>query len=365
VVTVPEGFTVHPKMAKVLDDRTELWTEGQMNWAMTEAAALGSLALEGRTVRLAGEDTRRGTFSHRHAVLVDYETEEEWVALENLSPEQGPVYLVDSLLSEFAAMGFEYGYSVVATDGLVAWEAQFGDFVNGAQVVIDQFLAAGEDKWDQSSSLVLLLPHGFEGQGPEHSSARIERFLQNSAEDNMRIVVPSTPSQYFHALRRQPTDPVRKPLIMFTPKSLLRTRASFSPVVDITAGGFRYVIEDETRTSGANSVLLCTGKVYYDLARHRDDQKDSDHALVRIEQLYPFPADEVRMILEAHPGAEIVWVQEEPENMGAWNFIFHTLARTLGITASVVARRPSASPATGSFSVHAEQQKDIVRRAFS
>jgi 2-oxoglutarate dehydrogenase E1 component len=364
IVTVPDGFTVHPKMAKALDDRTNLWSEGRMNWAMAEAAALGSLALEGRTVRLAGEDTRRGTFSHRHAVLVDYETEDEWVALENLSEEQGPVYLVDSFLSEFAAMGFEYGYSVVATDGLVAWEAQFGDFVNGAQVVIDQFLAAGEDKWGQSSSLVLLLPHGFEGQGPEHSSARIERFLQNAAEDNMRIVVPSTPSQYFHALRRQPTDPLRKPLIMFTPKSLLRTRASFSPVVDITTGGFRHVIEDEARTSGAKRVLLCTGKVYYDLARHRDDRNDTDHALVRIEQLYPFPDDDTRMILEAHPGAEIVWVQEEPENMGAWTFALHTLARTLGITASVVARRPSASPATGSFSVHAEQQKDIVRRAF-
>ncbi len=362
---VPEEFTVHPKLVRVLDDRRDLYAGGSTDWAAAEALAIGSLLLEGHPVRFAGEDTQRGTFSHRHAVLVDNVTEQEWMPLAGLADDQAPVYFVDSLLSEFAAMGFEYGYSIGDPDALVAWEAQFGDFVNGAQVVLDQFVIAGEDKWNQTSGLVLLLPHGFEGQGPEHSSARIERFLQNAAEHNMRIVVPTTPAQYFHALRRQIHTAVRKPLVMFTPKSLLRTRASFSGVDLLTDGKFRKVIGDDEVTANARRVLLCTGKVYYDLAKHREDISAGDVAIVRVEQLYPLAEDALAEELAPHEGAELFWVQEEPENMGAWRYMYWRLHHRLGWEVREVTRARSASPATGSFKVHTQEQHELVAKAFT
>ncbi len=362
---VPEGFTVHPKLVRVLDERRDLYTGGETDWAAAEALAIGSLLLEGHPVRFAGEDTQRGTFSHRHAVLVDNVTERDWMPLAELADDQAPVYFVDSLLSEFAALGFEYGYSIGDPDALVAWEAQFGDFVNGAQVVIDQFVIAGEDKWNQESGLVMLLPHGFEGQGPEHSSARIERFLQNAAEHNMRIVVPTTPAQYFHALRRQIHTAVRKPLIVFTPKSLLRTRASYSSVEQLTDGKFRKIIADDEVTANARRVLLCTGKVYYDLLKHREDITAGDVAIVRVEQLYPLAEDDLAAILKPHTGAELVWVQEEPENMGAWRYIYWRLHFRLGLEVTLVSRKRSASPATGSYKVHAQEQQELVAKAFT
>jgi 2-oxoglutarate dehydrogenase E1 component len=362
LATVPDGFTIHPKIKKVLDDRHELFTEGLVDWALAEALAFGSLAEDGHGVRLAGEDSRRGTFSHRHAVLVDHETEREWCPLERLQ-NGAEIAIVDSMLSEFAAMGFEYGYSVIATDSLVLWEAQFGDFVNGAQVVIDQFVSAGFDKWRQRSGLVLLLPHGFEGQGPEHSSARIERFLNLSAEDNWRVINPTTPGQYFHALRRQVLHPDRKPLIVFTPKSLLRTRTSFTEVSDLANGSFEPVISDIDHRD-ARRVVMCSGKVYYDLEEYREKQGIEDVAIARIEELYPFPVQEVERLLDRHPGAEVMWVQEEPANMGAWRHAYFWLTRRLGAKPSLSSRENSASPATGSYAVHTEEQQELVEVAF-
>ncbi len=360
LAAIPDGFTVHPRLAKVLADRSELFASGWVDWALGEALAFASLAEDGIRVRLAGEDSRRGTFSHRHAVLVDHRTEEEHSPIETLETADAQVQLVDSLLSEFAAMGFEYGYSVVAPDALVMWEAQFGDFVNGAQVIIDQFLSAGEDKWGQPSSLVLLLPHGFEGQGPEHSSARIERFLQLSAEDNWRVVVPSTPGQYFHALRRQVLDPVRKPLVMFTPKSLLRTRASYSPAPELSSGGFHAVLPDPAPAAQIHRAVLCSGKLYYDLLRARPE--GSDVALIRVEQLYPFPVEEIAAVLP--DDSEVVWAQEEPANMGAAAFVEHHLTAA-GRPPTVISREESASPATGSAAVHAEEQAELIRQVYA
>ncbi|NNC75167.1 MAG: multifunctional oxoglutarate decarboxylase/oxoglutarate dehydrogenase thiamine pyrophosphate-binding subunit/dihydrolipoyllysine-residue succinyltransferase subunit, partial [Acidimicrobiia bacterium] len=361
---LPDGFVVHPKLAKTLDARHDQFEEGIVDWGLAEALAFGSLVLDGHPVRLAGEDSQRGTFSHRHAVLVDSQTEEEWTPLRNLSPDQAKIRVVDSLLSEFAAMGFEYGYSVEAPDTLVLWEAQFGDFVNGAQVVIDQFITSGEDKWSQHSSLVLLLPHGFEGQGPEHSSARMERFLTNAAEDNIRVAVPASTAQYFHLLRTQAMHPARKPLIVMTPKSLLRTRDSFSPRSELSENTYRTVIADPTVTSGARRVLLCAGKIYHELVRHRDQHDISDVAIVRIEQLYPFPAKDLDEILGAYGDAELCWVQEEPANMGAWRFISrYNFVETSRSTRGIY-RRESASPATGNSKAHSREQSELIERAF-
>ncbi|MDX1612008.1 MAG: multifunctional oxoglutarate decarboxylase/oxoglutarate dehydrogenase thiamine pyrophosphate-binding subunit/dihydrolipoyllysine-residue succinyltransferase subunit, partial [Candidatus Thermoplasmatota archaeon] len=362
LATFPEGFTVHPKVKRVLDERHELFTDGMVDWALAEALAFGALAEEGHGVRLAGEDSRRGTFSHRHAVLVDHATEQEWCPLERLEND-AEIAIVDSMLSEFAAMGFEYGYSVIAENSLVLWEAQFGDFVNGAQVVIDQFLSAGYDKWRQRSGLVLLLPHGFEGQGPEHSSARIERFLNLSAEQNWRVINPTTPAQYFHALRRQVKHPDRKPLIVFTPKSLLRTRSSFSEVEHLAKGSFEPLISDIDHRD-AGRVVLCSGKVFYDLDAHREKHGVDDVAVARVEELYPFPVQEVERLLDRHPGSEVMWVQEEPANMGAWRHAYFYLTRRLGVTPSLSARDNSASPATGSYALHTEEQQELVEAAF-
>ncbi len=363
--TLPEGFTVHPKLEKTLRDRHGLYHEGRVDWALGEALALGSLSLEGVPVRLAGEDSQRGTFSHRHAVLVDYETEEEYTPLQSLNPDQAPLRLHDSLLSEFAAMGFEYGYTIGAPDALVMWEAQFGDFVNGAQVVIDQFITTGLDKWDQASNLVLLLPHGFEGQGPEHSSARLERFLTNAAERNLRVAVPSTPAQYFHLLRAQAHHPARRPLVVMTPKSLLRTRASFSPLERLHDTGLQPVIGDDVVTDNARRVVLCTGKVYYDLVAHRDAEGIDDVAVVRVEMLYPFPAEDLNRVLAPYGDSELVWVQEEPANMGAWRFMSRVLFVEAARSSRGIYRPESASPATGNPRTHVREQRELVERAFA
>ncbi len=365
VNTPPAGFVVHPKLERVLEGRRTLFAEGRADWAMAEYLALGSLADEGYWVRWAGEDTRRGTFSHRHAALVDYETGAEWLPLQERTAESARVRFVDSLLSEFAAVGFEYGYSIENDQALVVWEAQFGDFANGAQVVLDQFISAGEDKWGVRSGLVLLLPHGFEGQGPEHSSARLERYLQLAAEDNIRVVVPSTASQYFHLLRRQLHGRPTKPLIVMSPKSLLRTAPSFGELSDLTDGRFQKVIPDQNAPDPENvkRVVLCSGKVFYDVERQREDLA-TEVALLRIEELYPFPADEILAAVAPYGGVdEVTWLQEEPENMGAWPYMRNRLQGALDRPVSVIARSESASPATGSNKLHLAEQQDLVNRA--
>ncbi len=363
--TFPEGFTSHPKLKKLIGDRQRLYSEGFADWAMGEALAWGSLALEGVPVRLAGEDSQRGTFSHRHAVLVDYLTEEEFTPLCDLSPDQAPLRIYDSLLSEFAALGFEYGYSVAAPDTLVMWEAQFGDFVNGAQVIIDQFLASGYDKWKQNSAVTLLLPHGFEGQGPEHSSARLERFLTAAAEDNIRVAVPSTPAQLFHLYRTQALHPIKRPLVIVTPKSLLRTRQTFSPLAEITGGSLQAVITDAVVPGSARRVLMCAGKIYYDLEGHRTANAIDDVAIVRVEVLYPFPADAINRALAAYGDSELVWVQEEPANMGAWRYMSRNLFSEAGRSSRGIYRRESASPATGNPQTHAREQQLLMETAFA
>jgi 2-oxoglutarate decarboxylase len=367
--TPPPGFTVHPKLARTLKARNDLYRDGQVDWAMAEALAFGSLLVEGTDVRVTGQDTRRGTFSQRHQVVVDYETGAEWLPLAGLSSEGGgKLWLYDSLLSEYAALGFEYGYSVVHTDALVAWEAQFGDFANGAQIVIDQFITAGHGKWGQASGLILLLPHGYEGQGPEHSSARLERFLTLCAGDNLQVVNATTAAQYFHLLRRQVRRSLRRPLVVLTPKSLLRARHARSPVESLTTGRFKEVLDDPGVTDPASvrRVILASGKVAYDAIAHRDEHA-LPAAVVRVEQLYPWPEMLVLDTLSHYPAArEVVWLQEEPENMGAWNFVHRRLHRLLrdDYTLRHVSRPESASPATGSHTVHQQELVDLLTGAF-
>jgi len=366
--TVPEGFTVHPKLARQFEARTEMFRGGEVDWALAEAMAFGSLLQEGHSVRLTGQDSRRGTFSQRHSTLVDYHSGEETVPLGALADDGAELWIYDSLLSEYAALGFEYGYSVASKDVLTCWEAQFGDFVNGAQIIIDQFLVAAEDKWGQTSGLVLLLPHGFEGQGPEHSSARIERFLILAAEDNIQVANASTSAQYFHLLRRQMHRDVRKPLVVFTPKSLLRARRARSPIDALTSGSFAEVIDDpDIDDPGAiRRVVLCSGKVAHDAVAARDE-RGAAAAVVRIEQIYPWPAAAVAEALERYPSArEIVWLQEEPENMGPWNFVKGRLYEVHGDTHAIrrASRRESGSPATGSAAIHAQEHDELLERAF-
>jgi 2-oxoglutarate dehydrogenase E1 component len=372
VRTVPEGFVLHPKLARQFEQRDKVVAEGEIDWALGEALAIGSLLVEGTDVRLTGQDTRRGTFSQRHAVLVDHDTGAEYVPLAGL--EGGRFTVRDSLLSEYASLGFEYGYSVEAPDDLVAWEAQFGDFWNGAEIIVDNFLVSAEDKWAQKSGLVLLLPHGYEGQGPEHSSARIERFLTLCARGNMRVTEPTTAAQYFHLLRAQVRGAERRPLIVFTPKSLLRARDARSPVEAFTAGSFAEVLDDPASVDGSldvasvERVVLCAGKVAYDAIGRRNELGEVGRsvAVVRIEQLYPWPASAVADVLGRYAAArEVVWLQEEPENMGAWNFVHSRLHRILRDTHTLlhVSRAESASPATGSVAVHRLEQEDLLRRA--
>jgi 2-oxoglutarate dehydrogenase E1 component len=361
----PEGFALHPKLERQVEARRKEYEEGHVDWAAAEALAFGSLLLEGTPVRVAGQDTRRGTFSQRHAALVDQQTEREHVPLTGIAPDQAPFRIYDSLLSEYAALGFEYGYSLGDPSALVCWEAQFGDFVNGAQIVIDQYIAAAEDKWSQRSSLVLLLPHGFEGQGPEHSSGRIERFLILCAEDNLRVTYPTTAAQYFHALRRQVASPLRVPMICFTPKRYLRAPQSRSTVAELVEGRFHPVLDDAAPPDDVARVLLCTGKVAHELRAERDARK-ARAAVVRLEEIHPFPAEDLSNVLARYPAkAELVWVQEEPENMGAWGFVRGEMVDKMRRPVRVAARERSASPATGSASVHDVEQRQLLDRSFA
>jgi 2-oxoglutarate dehydrogenase E1 component len=367
ITTPPEDFTTHPKLLRQLERRRNLLDQDAVDWAMGEAFALGSLLTEGTCVRLTGQDTRRGTFSQRHSILVDHETGEEYCPLSHLADDQAPFMVYDSPLSEYAAMGFEYGYSVERKDALVCWEAQFGDFVNGAQIIIDQFLVAAEDKWRQSSGLVLLLPHGYEGQGPEHSSARLERFLVLAAEDNIQVAQPTNAAQYFHLLRRQMRRDVRKPLIVLTPKGLLRAKAATSPAKAFTSGRFHEILLDEDAPEDVRRVILCTGKVAYELMERRR-KEEAPAAVVRVEQLYPLPGAALMDAIRSHAGAEeVFWVQEEPANMGAWPFMhgkLHTLLRD-GYRLKHVARPESASPATGSATMHEREQERLLDEALA
>jgi 2-oxoglutarate dehydrogenase E1 component len=366
LVNYPEGFHVHPKVKKLLEQRVEM-AHGQraIDFGMAEALAFGSLLLQGVPVRLSGQDSRRGTFNQRHAALIDTESEEEYVPLEHMAPDQGWCEIYNSPLSEAAILGFEYGFSRDFPEALVLWEAQFGDFANGAQIIIDQFIAASEDKWGLLSGVVMLLPHGYEGQGPEHSSARIERFLQLAARDNMQICQPSNAAQYFHLLRRQALRAWRKPLIVFTPKSMLRNPAASSPLAEFSSGRFQTVIPDRGDGS-ASRVLLCTGKIGHELEAERKRRQQDSPAIVFVEQFYPFPEAELAAEMDRHAGArEFVWVQEEPGNMGAHEFIIpqlEPLARGRAVLS--VNRSASASPSTGSAKAHEMEQKTLLTLAF-
>ena len=366
---LPEDFHLHRKLQRLIEGRTEMARgERPVDWGGAEMLALGSLLLEGTPVRLAGQDSERGTFSHRHAVLHDTQTGKRYVPLANLAEGQAPLVIVNTLLSELAVLGFEYGYSSADPHTLVIWEAQFGDFVNGAQPVIDQFLSSAESKWQRMSGLVLLLPHGYEGQGPEHSSARLERFLQLCAENNLQVINPTHPAQYFHALRRQMRRNFRKPLVCLTPKSLLREERSASPLAEFTSGGFHVVLDDPAveRPESVRRVLLCSGRVFYPLAAARDERNQREVAIVRVEQLYPFPRPEIEAALARYRNAaEVCWVQEEPRNMGAWSFIEPRLRELLpaGSKLSYVGRDEAASPAVGSFRLHQVEEDTFVRQS--
>jgi 2-oxoglutarate dehydrogenase E1 component len=385
VRSVPDGFMIHPKLERQFVQRDELVASGEVDWALAEALAIGSLMYEGVNVRLTGQDTRRGTFSHRHDVLVDYGNGEEYVPLAHIRDglrrigagalvpqgEMGNFTVRDSLLSEYAALGFEYGYSVEAPEALVAWEAQFGDFANGAQIIIDNFMVAAETKWGQYASLVMLLPHGYEGQGPEHSSSRYERFLSLSARSNIRVTVPTTSAQYFHLLRSQARLVPKRPLVVVTPKSLLRAHVSRSTFGELEAGSFQHVIDDASVEDPAlvERIVLCSGKIAHEAVQHRSELDPAEAArvaVVRVEQLYPWPVQLLTGIFERYAKAtEVVWLQEEPENMGAWFFVHARLHACLPerLRLRHVSRTESASPAIGSAALHQLEQADLLRRA--
>jgi 2-oxoglutarate dehydrogenase E1 component len=363
----PEGFHAHPKVKRLIEQRARVAAgERPVDFGMAEALAFGSLLRQGVPVRLSGQDSRRGTFDHRHAVWFDTETEDEHIPLEHVSSRQATFDVFNTILSEAAALGFEYGFSRDYPEALVIWEAQFGDFVNNAQAIVDQFIAAGEDKWGLLAGVVMLLPHGYEGQGPEHSSARVERFLQLAAEDNMQIVQPTTSAQYFHLLRRQALRTWRKPLVVFTPKSLLRSSLAASPLEDFSRGVFQPVIPD-AEVSGGERLLLATGKIIHELRQERRNREAANTAIVALEQLYPFPESEVRRELDRHGSArEIVWVQEEPANMGAQSFVRPRLRRLArGRPIRSIRRTASASPATGSAKAHRMEQRTLLQLTFA
>ena len=365
---LPDGFTPHKRVKQVLDRRAKMSTDGDVDWAFGELLAIGALLNQGVSVRMAGQDTRRGTFVQRHSVVVDQKSEREYTPLTRLAKDSARLWIYDSLLSEYAAMGFEYGYSVENPDALVAWEAQFGDFGNGAQSIVDEFISSGEAKWGQRSGVVLLLPHGHEGAGPDHTSGRMERYLQLCAEDNLRVANCTTPANYFHLLRRQALSPKKKPLVVFTPKSLLRNRHCVSPLEDFTTGGFRPVLTDPAVDSGAvkvgdvRRVLLCSGKIYYDLVDARDKHGITDTAVIRIEQLYPLPVDEIKAALAPFTNAvEHAWVQEEPANQGAWSHIALNLLEHLdGVSLRRLSRPAAAAPSVGSNKIHAMEQQALI-----
>ena len=367
--SVPEGFVLHPKLARQFEARDAMMAEGMVDWGLAEAMAFGTLLDEGTSIRLAGQDSRRGTFSHRHSTLVCHQSGQEHCPLAGLARDGAQLWVYDSLLSEYAALGFEYGYSVGDTNALVLWEAQFGDFVNGAQIIIDQFVMSAEDKWSQHSGLVMLLPHGFEGQGPEHSSGRIERFLQSTAENNVRVANLSTAAQYFHLLRDQAKRTPPRPLVLFTPKSLLRHRSARSPVADLTDGGFSPVLADPTGPDPgqATSVVLTSGKVSHEAIAERD-KAGTPAAVLRVEQLYPWPADALAEAVARYPKAQkIVWLQEEPQNMGPWNYAKGHLHDAFADRCAIIraSRDESASPASGSAAVHVHEQSQLVAQTFA
>src|SRR5215218_6061088 len=369
LLAVPDGFTVHPKLAKQLDRRRPRLDEGGIDWAQAEALAYASLLVDGIPVRLTGQDTERGTFSHRHLVLHDAETGEQYTPIQCLDGATAAFEVHNSPLSELAALAFEYGYSVAAGEALVLWEAQYGDFVNGAQVTIDQFIVSGLSKWKQTSRLTLLLPHGYEGNGPEHSSARLERFLSLSAQENIRVVNCTTAAQYFHVLRRQALDPKARPLIVMTPKGLLRLREAASTLAELTEGGFQPVIDDPGRPEKdvVRRLAFCSGKLYYDIVGHEDRERAREVAVARIEQLYPFPLEAARRVVEAYPNLEeVVWSQEEPQNMGAWRTIRHRLEEVAGRCNVRYLGRPwRASPSEGYPTAHLVEQDRIVRETLN
>ncbi|MGE0416621.1 MAG: 2-oxoglutarate dehydrogenase E1 component, partial [Acetobacteraceae bacterium] len=373
---IPAGFEVNSKIARQLDaKKTAIDTGEGIDWATGEALAFGTLLLEGARVRLSGEDCQRGTFSHRHAVLIDQTSQHEYVPLNNIDGNQAKIEIYNSLLSEAGVLGFEYGYSLADPRTLVLWEAQFGDFANGAQVIIDQFIASGETKWLRMSGLVMLLPHGYEGQGPEHSSARIERYLQMCAERNMWVCNLTTPANYFHALRRQQHRNFRKPLVIFTPKSLLRHKLAVSKLADMAEGTrFQYIIPEIDPIAPPEKVkrvVLCSGKVYYDLLQERRAKAIEDVAILRMEQFFPFPENTLGRVLAPYVNAEVVWCQEEPENMGGWLFVDRRIEKVLtrldnkAKRPSYVGREEAASPATGLASSHSAQQAALVARALT
>ncbi len=371
LLQVPEGFTIHPKLATQLERRREtIGDEGGIDWAQAEGLAFGSLLVGGIPVRLTGQDTERGTFSHRHLVLHDYETGDTYAPIEHLPNAAAPLQVYNSPLSEMAALGFEYGYSVACPRALILWEAQFGDFINSAQVIVDQFIVSGLSKWQQSSRLVLLLPHGYEGNGPEHSSARLERFMQLAAQENVRIVNCSTAGQYFHVIRRQALHPKARPLVLLTPKGLLRLKESTSRLNDLAKGSFRPVLDDPTLDEEgrrrAGRLILCSGKVYYDIAGHEVRKEAEGVAIARLEQLYPFPVAAYDELLSRYPNiTELVWTQEEPQNMGAWRAIRHRLEEGLpgDVDLRYVGRPWRASPSEGYPTAHLLEQDRIVREA--
>jgi 2-oxoglutarate dehydrogenase E1 component len=366
LTTVPETFRLNPKIKRLLDARAQAHKDGgPVDWGFGEALAFGSLLVEGTPVRLSGQDCERGTFSHRHAVLVDAETGEKYTPLKNLDSKQARFCVYNSLLSEAAVLGFDYGYAMDYPDMLCLWEAQFGDFANGAQVVIDQFIVSGESKWQRTCGIVLLLPHGYEGQGPEHSSARLERFLQASAEEDIQVVNVTTPAQYFHLLRRQVRRDFRKPLIVMSPKSLLRHPVAVSRIPEFTSGGFQEILEEAAPPSNPTRLILCSGKVYYDLCDHRDKNGIKDAAIVRVEQLYPLHTKRLAEIAAKYPGIRLIWCQEESQNMGAWSWIYSQIANVFEKIPLYAGRDASASPAVGSLALHKRELAGLLDDAFT
>ena len=369
-VAVPEGFNVHPKLLPQLQKRVEMLNDGTIDWSMGELLAFGSLLKAGHPIRVAGQDSRRGTFSNRHAVVIDKENGQEWTPLRSLITDENQFFVVDSLLSEYAAMGFEYGYSVIRPEALVMWEGQFGDFANGAQTIIDEFVSSALQKWGERSSVVLLLPHGYEGQGPDHSSARIERFLQLCAEQNMTVAQPSSPASYFHLLRWHMANPTRRPMVVFTPKSMLRLKAAASSLGDFTSGTFHPVIADE-KVQNATRLIFCSGKIYHDLVAERDRLGEHTTAIARVELLYPLPIDQMQAVAAAHPNANLLWVQDEPANQGPWSYIALRTSEAHGghgfgsRTLRRISRRATASPATGNHHLHEEEAKALMYEAFT
>jgi 2-oxoglutarate dehydrogenase E1 component len=367
ITSVPPGFTLHPRVAQLMTGRQRMIAgEQPLDWGCAETLAYATLLEDGFSVRLTGQDTGRGTFFHRHAVLHDQNTGAVWIPLQHVADRQPRVQVIDSVLSEEAVMGFEYGYATTEPAALVIWEAQYGDFANGAQVIIDQFISSGEAKWERFCGLVLLLPHGYEGAGPEHSSARLERFLQLCAENNMQVCVPSTPAQMFHMLRRQMHQSFRKPLIVMAPKSLLRHELSVSALEDLSRGAFARVIGevDELPVAEVRRAVFCSGKVYFDLLKARRKEGLREVALVRIEQLYPFPSEEYQAVINRYPNLkEVVWCQEEPQNQGAWYQIRHRLQELVRRPVLYAGRAPAAAPATGIGKLHEHEQQGLVAAA--